>query len=96
MVPEVNVETKDFKTIDEEKENLNMVNLKSFQTNRNLLPDLLSPSCSTITIITQNSNDDFEHWFDNDDEVLNRPRESLGTALGVDHTFLDQFDIDSD
>lgn len=93
VLPEVNLETKDFKTIDEEKENLNMVNLELFKTNRNLLPDLLSPSCSTIT---QRSNDNFEHWFDSDDDVPRRPRESLGTALGVDHTFLDQFDLDSD
>lgn len=93
VLPEVNLETKDCKTIDEEKENLNMANFELCKSNRNLLPDLLSPSCSTIT---QVSNDKFEHWFDSDDDVPKRPRESLGTALGVDHTFLDQFDLDSD
>lgn len=93
VLPEVNLEAKDFKTIDEEKENLNMVNLELFKTNRTLLPDLLSPSCSTIM---QRSNDKIEHWFDSDDDMPIRPRESLGTALGVDHTFLDQFDLDSD
>lgn len=93
VLPEVNFETKDFKTIDEEKENLNMVHSALFKPNRNLLPDLLSPSCSTITQI---SNDQFDHWFDSDDDVPKRPRESLGAALGVDHTFLDQFDLDSD
>lgn len=86
-VPKVNLDSNEFKTIDEE--NLNMANIESFKTNRNLLPDLLSPSCSTIT----QRYDDLEHWFDNDDVSK---RMSLGTALGVDYTFLDQFDLDSD
>lgn len=90
VLPEV--ETKDFKIIDEEKENLHVVNLELFKTNRSLAPYLLSPSCSTIT---QRSSDIFEPCFDCDD-VSKRGRESLGTALGVDHTFLDQFDLDSD
>lgn len=93
VLPEVNLEAKDFKTIDEEKATLNMMNLELFKTNRNLLPDLLSPSCSTIT---QRSDDMFQHFIDSEDDVPRRPRESLGTALGVDHTFLDQFDLGSD
>lgn len=92
VLPEVNLETKDFKTIDEEKENLNMAN-ELFKANKNLLPDLLSPSCSTIT---QRSDDRLECWFDSDNDKVDPRRESLGTALGVDHTFLDQFDLDSD
>ncbi|KAJ2941563.1 hypothetical protein O0L34_g14615 [Tuta absoluta] len=86
----------DFKTIFEEKENHNFVNVEDvFTANRNLLPDLLSPSCS---IITKSNSDVLDQlYFDDDEEEkpknTRKPRESLGAALGVDHTFLDQFDL---
>lgn len=80
----------DIKTIVEEKENLNSVNYDVFTANRVLLPDLLSPSCS---VLPKKSSDFLDPiWFD-DEPPSRRPRESLGTALGVDHTFLDQFDL---
>lgn len=53
----------------------------AFTANRILLPDLLSPSCSGLS----NTSEELE--------VCRKPRESLGTALGVDDTFLDQFDL---
>ncbi|XP_049880579.1 uncharacterized protein LOC126377018 [Pectinophora gossypiella] len=89
---EGNDENNDFKTIFEEKENLNSVNVDVFTANRNLLPDLLSPSCS---LIAPKSNDNFldQLYFDSDEDKPRKPRESLGTALGVDQTFLDQFDL---
>lgn len=85
-------DSNEFRTIVEEKENVNSVNIDVFTANRILLPDLLSPSCS---IITQKSSD-FDQLGFNDDDVIEKPRkprESLGTALGVDHTFLEQFDL---
>ncbi|XP_045506653.1 uncharacterized protein LOC123702864 [Colias croceus] len=56
-------------------------------TSRVLLPDLLSPSCPQLNV-----NSDFLNETQ-DDKVYRKPRESLGTALGVDQTFLDQFDL---
>ncbi|CAB3258520.1 unnamed protein product [Arctia plantaginis] len=73
----------DFKTIVEEKENMNMVHIETCTANRVLLPDLLSPSYSKLPNVK----------LDTDEVVTRKPRESLGTALGVDHTFLDQFDL---
>lgn len=80
----------DFKTIVEEKENLNTVNVDVFTANRVLLPDLLSPSCS---VIPKKSSDYLDPICFDDEPPCRKPRESLGTALGVDHTFLDQFDL---
>ncbi|CAD0205427.1 unnamed protein product [Chrysodeixis includens] len=77
----------EFKTIEEHKENFDMLNVEVFSANRILLPDLLSPNCS---VLPKMSMDNFE---DLDDVPCRKPRESLGTALGVDHTFLDQFDL---
>ncbi|KAJ8709844.1 hypothetical protein PYW08_009848 [Mythimna loreyi] len=82
----------EIKTIveEKEKENLNTVNIDVFTANRVLLPDLLSPSCS---VLQKKSSDYLDPlWFD-DEPPSRKPRESLGTALGVDHTFLDQFDL---
>ncbi|XP_023935459.2 uncharacterized protein LOC112043988 [Bicyclus anynana] len=80
----------DIQTIDEEKENFNTNN--AFPANRNLLPDLLSPNVNCLR-----SNSDVSYVdavdFDMDDVVHRIPRVSLGTMLGVDHTFLDQFDL---
>ncbi|CAH4035319.1 uncharacterized protein LOC123714348 [Pieris brassicae] len=50
---------------------------------RSILPDLISPSLS----FTEESRTSFES------DVQKNTRESLGTALGVDQTFLDQFDL---
>ncbi|XP_075986754.1 uncharacterized protein LOC142983656 [Anticarsia gemmatalis] len=80
----------EFKTIVEEKENMNMVNVDIYAANRILLPDLLSPSCS---VLSKKSGDFMDQCLDIDEVVSRKPRESLGTALGVDHTFLDQFDL---
>lgn len=86
-----NEELNEFKTIAEEKENLNTVNVDVFTANRVLLPDLLGPSCS---VIPQKLTEDYLEEFSFDDETpCRKPRESLGTALGVDNTFLDQFDL---
>ncbi|CAH0697026.1 unnamed protein product [Spodoptera exigua] len=86
-----NEEVNEFKTIAEEKENLNTVNVDVFTANRVLLPDLLGPSCS---VIPQKLTEDYLEEFCLDDETpCRKPRESLGTALGVDNTFLDQFDL---
>ncbi|KAI5641009.1 hypothetical protein NE865_06665 [Phthorimaea operculella] len=96
VLPSEPREDNDFKTIFEEKENHNFVNVEDvFTANRNLLPDLLSPSCS---IIKKSNSDVLDQLiFDDDDDdkptKSRKPRESLGTALGVDHTFLDQFDL---
>lgn len=81
----------DFKPIVEEKENFNAVNVDVFTANRPLLPDLLSPSCSGISKKSIDFMD--QMCLDIDDMVSRNPRQSLGTALGVDHTFLDQFDL---
>lgn len=80
----------EFKTILEEKENLNNVNVDVFTANRVLLPDLLSPSCS---VIPKKSSDYSESISFDDEPTCRKPRESLGTVLGVNHTFLDQFDL---
>ncbi|KAI8423003.1 hypothetical protein MSG28_014091 [Choristoneura fumiferana] len=78
------------KTIVEEKENFNAVNVDVFTANKILLPDLLSPSCSMFTFKAS----EFLDPISNDVETeVRKPRESLGTALGVDNTFLDQFDL---
>lgn len=81
------------KTIVEEKENINAVNAVSvdvFTANKILLPDLLSPSCSMYSFKAS----EFLDQISNDVETeVRKPRESLGTALGVDNTFLDQFDL---
>ncbi|CAK1594696.1 unnamed protein product [Parnassius mnemosyne] len=84
---------KNIKTIVEEKENnFNTMNVDVFAENRTLLPDLISRSFNTVPKVTINCTDDI--WLDNDDkEQPRRPRESLGTALGVDQTFLDQFEL---
>ncbi|XP_022128876.2 uncharacterized protein LOC111002899 [Pieris rapae] len=50
---------------------------------RSILPDLISPSLS----FTEESRISFES------DVQKNTRESLGAALGVDQTFLDQFDL---
>ncbi|XP_041985166.1 uncharacterized protein LOC121737575 [Aricia agestis] len=71
-------EREDIRTIVEEKNIL---------TNRLLLPDLLSPSCSNKPSVNINY-DQIDI-----DKPVRRPRESLGTVLGVDETFLDQFDL---
>ncbi|CAH2269064.1 jg17272 [Pararge aegeria aegeria] len=79
----------DINTIVEEKENFNINS--GLNANRNLLPDLLSPSCSLLNV---RSNSDNVNYFDTDEvEIHRNPRVSLGTMLGVDHTFLDQFDL---
>lgn len=79
----------EFRCIAEEKENMNA---DTFTANRVLLPDLLSPSCS---VVSQKSASEYldKVCMDIDDVVKRKPRESLGTALGVDQTFLDQFDL---
>nr|XP_034837068.1 uncharacterized protein LOC117993384 [Maniola hyperantus] len=72
----------------EENENFHTNNL----INRNLLPDLLSPSYSSDR--RSNSGNNVDVWGSDTDEVIDRgPRVSLGTMMGVDHTFLDQFDL---
>lgn len=77
----------DIPTIDEEKEKVHF----GVNTNRILLPDLLSPSCA---VVKSNTNMNYLDQLCLDmDRVERRPRESLGTALGVDQTFLDQFDL---
>uniref|UniRef100_A0A2A4J0S6 HAUS augmin-like complex subunit 6 N-terminal domain-containing protein n=1 Tax=Heliothis virescens TaxID=7102 RepID=A0A2A4J0S6_HELVI len=85
-----NEDMNEFKTIVEEKENFNSVNVDVFTANRVLLPDLLSPSCS---VLPKKSADYLDEMCFDDDVPNRKPRESLGTALGVDHTFLDQFDL---
>ncbi|KAJ8715764.1 hypothetical protein PYW07_010246 [Mythimna separata] len=80
----------EIKTIAEEKENHNTVNIDVITANRVLLPDLLSPSCSVLQKKSSDYSDPL--WFE-DEPPSRKPRESLGTALGVDHTFLDQFDL---
>ncbi|KOB72277.1 Dim gamma-tubulin 6 [Operophtera brumata] len=70
--------TDEFRSIAEEKETM-------LTANRVLLPDLLSPSCS-VPCKTETETDANE-------TVQGRPRESLGAALGVDETFLDQFNL---
>ncbi|KAG6455717.1 uncharacterized protein LOC115447099 [Manduca sexta] len=88
---EKNDDSSDFKTIVEEKENLNVVNVDVFTAHRILLPDLLSPSCSAHSV---RSMDYLDHiCYDMDEKAKKKPRESLGTALGVDQTFLDQFEL---
>lgn len=78
----------DIKAIVEEKEH---INVDTFVANRVLLPDLLSPSCS---VIGKPEDQDLDVMcLDTDDWGIRMPRESLGTALGVDNTFLDQFDL---
>ncbi|XP_063389355.1 uncharacterized protein LOC134675126 [Cydia fagiglandana] len=81
----------EIKTIFEEKENFHAVNVDVFAANKVLLPDLLSPSCSVLLV---KGSDFLEEICDDIDKTEGRrPRESLGTALGVDNTFLDQFDL---
>ncbi|XP_063629837.1 uncharacterized protein LOC134801234 [Cydia splendana] len=81
----------EIKTIYEEKENFNAVNVDVFAANKVLLPDLLSPSCSMLSV---KGSDFLEEICDDIEKTEGRrPRESLGTALGVDNTFLDQFDL---
>ncbi|CAH2096834.1 unnamed protein product [Euphydryas editha] len=84
------IDLSDINTIVEEKEN---INFDVYTANRVLLPDLLSPSCSTLS--SRSNNVDYLDQICNKmDEVAHRkPRESLGTALGVDQTFLDQFEL---
>ncbi|XP_050357435.1 uncharacterized protein LOC126778101 [Nymphalis io] len=79
----------DVKTIVEEKEN---VNFDVCTANRVLLPDLLSPSCSTLSV-RPNVNYLDQLCFDMEEVDRRKPQESLGTALGVDQTFLDQFEL---
>lgn len=86
-----NEDSIDFKTIVEEKENFNAVNVDVFTANKILLPDLLSPSCSVLSIKSTDYLDQL--CMDIDEKERRKPRESLGTALGVDNTFLDQFDL---
>ncbi|CAG4967304.1 unnamed protein product [Parnassius apollo] len=84
---------KNIKTIVEEKENnFNTVNVDVFSENRTLLPDLISLSFNTLPKTTVTFVDSICLDID-DKQQPRRPRESLGTALGVDHTFLDQFDL---
>lgn len=91
VLPTQKNDSDEFKTIVEEKENVNLVNVDVFAANRVLLPDLLSPSSSGIA---PDSNDYLDEiCFEMDEKVRKKPRESLGTALGVDHTFLDQFEL---
>ncbi|XP_038219649.1 uncharacterized protein LOC119837928 [Zerene cesonia] len=78
-------EKEDIITIREEKEKHEKTD---HLISRVLLPDLLSPSCPQL-----NGNSDFLDQMLMDDKVYRKPRESLGTALGVDQTFLDQFDL---
>ncbi|XP_048001622.1 uncharacterized protein LOC125238362 [Leguminivora glycinivorella] len=81
----------EIKTIFEEKENFNAVNVDVFTANKVLLPDLLSPSCS---VLSMKGSEFLEEICDEMEKTEGRrPRESLGTALGVDDTFLDQFDL---
>lgn len=75
--------------IAEEKEN---INTDTVTVNRVLLPDLLSPSCSVLSHKSETEYLD-KVCMDMDEKVRRKPRESLGTALGVDHTFLDEFDL---
>ncbi|XP_072933762.1 uncharacterized protein [Epargyreus clarus] len=88
-------DTAEFKTIVEEKEIARGVNFDVFTANRILLPDLLSPSCNTMSIKSNASNTDYldQICIDLDKVEVKKPRQSLGTALGVDQTFLDQFDL---
>ncbi|XP_013165687.1 PREDICTED: uncharacterized protein LOC106116408 [Papilio xuthus] len=65
----------------EEKEN-NIVN----KVSTNILPDIVNATPNIL-----NLNDD---WFLNmDAEQIKRARQSLGTVLGVDHTFLDSCEL---
>ncbi|XP_063834807.1 uncharacterized protein LOC135083977 [Ostrinia nubilalis] len=86
-----NDEAGEFKTIVEEKENTNSVNVDVFTANKILLPDLLSPSCSALSIKSTDYLDQF--CMELEEREQRKPRQSLGTALGVDNTFLDQFDL---
>ncbi|KAG7297495.1 hypothetical protein JYU34_019505 [Plutella xylostella] len=82
---------KDFNTILEGKENdFNQLNT-IFTANRVLLPDLLSPSYS----VAQEKPTDIldQLCFEMEEKEGRKPRQSLGTALGVDNTFLDQFEL---
>ncbi|XP_053619607.1 uncharacterized protein LOC128680460 [Plodia interpunctella] len=90
VVSEMSREEAEFNTIVEEKENYNTVNVDVFTANKVLLPDLLSPSCS---VLSAKSGYLDQLCFDMDETDKRKPRESLGTALGVDQTFLDQFDL---
>ncbi|XP_063369057.1 uncharacterized protein LOC134657438 [Cydia amplana] len=84
------VKDDEIKTIYEEKD-FNAVNVDVFTANKVLLPDLLSPSCS---VLSMKGSDFLEEVCDDMEKTEGRKaRESLGTALGVDNTFLDQFDL---
>ncbi|KOB65486.1 Dim gamma-tubulin 6 [Operophtera brumata] len=78
--------TDEFRSIAEEKETM-------LTANRVLLPDLLSPSCSVPRKNLTESEYLDESCVDANETVLGKPRESLGAALGVDETFLDQFNL---
>lgn len=82
-------------TIVEKKENLNkksLTNATRAITNRVLLPDLLSPSCNSSD--NKTNIDYLDQICQNMEKTYaKKPRESLGTALGVDHTFLDEFNL---
>ncbi|CAH0404517.1 unnamed protein product [Chilo suppressalis] len=87
MPPDGKDEESNFMTIAEEKENENVNDVLT--VNRILLPDLLSPSLSI-----KSSEYLDQLCSDVDDSLKDRkPRQSLGTVLGVDNTFLDQFDL---
>ncbi|VVC96042.1 unnamed protein product [Leptidea sinapis] len=83
-----NVVSNSNQVISEEKVNLNTQNNLE---KRRLLPDLLSPSWNMFNTV---KTDSLQPELEDDDIPTKRyPRESLGSALGVDHTFLDQFEL---
>lgn len=90
VAPQKPIDLNDINTIVEEKEN---VNFDVHTVNRILLPDLLSPSCSTVSSRSNNVEYLDQICLEMDEVAHRKPRESLGTALGVDDTFLDQFEL---
>ncbi|XP_068625578.1 uncharacterized protein [Battus philenor] len=62
-------------------------NIDVSNANRSSLPDVIHPSFNTNV----KSFEDFDS--DVEDNRPRKPRESLGTVLGVDATFLDQFEL---
>ncbi|KAJ0170747.1 hypothetical protein K1T71_013519 [Dendrolimus kikuchii] len=65
-------------------------NVQEVKVKKILLPDLLSPSCSTHL---ENTDCMDQMFMDIDKRLDKTSRQSLGAALGVDNTFLDQFDF---
>ncbi|KAL4703599.1 hypothetical protein ACJJTC_006776 [Scirpophaga incertulas] len=91
MLPESREFDDEFRVVIEDKDNVKSVNVDVSNANRILLPDLLSPNCSAMSIKSVDYSDKLN--MDIDELENNKPRQSLGTLLGVDETFLDQFKL---